>query len=168
MVALYQALGESDVVVTYMAYLGYMIRDIFYRVAHVLIIAIIARTITEDVGALSQKICSYAVGLLWIITLVGLGFDIAYYAEFIAMGGPEYIAAAGTAYTAIVEASYLFAFTLYLITLSVLAVLKQSSKVCSLPHPYKKDLTFNTTPGNPPYAHRRDAIPLPHEPHRPR
>lgn len=133
--ALYQALGESEVVVTYMAYLGYIISAIFYRVAHVLIIAIIARTITEDVGALSQKICSYVVGLLWVITLVGLGFEIAIYAEYMAMGGPEWIATAGAAYTAITEASYLFAFTLYLITLSVLAVLKQSSKVYFKPPP---------------------------------
>ncbi|OBT60980.1 hypothetical protein VE03_09647 [Pseudogymnoascus sp. 23342-1-I1] len=125
--AIFQGLGESEVVVTYMVYLGYMIKEIFGQVALVLIVAIIARTITEDVGAVSQKICTFAVALLWVITIVGLGFDIAYFAEYMAIGGPELIAVSGTVYTAITLASYLLAFTLYLFALSVYAVLKRSS-----------------------------------------
>ncbi|KFY85484.1 hypothetical protein V500_08379 [Pseudogymnoascus sp. VKM F-4518 (FW-2643)] len=123
----FTALGESYVVVTYMIYIGFIFEYIFSRVADVLIVAIIARTITEDVGTLSQKIANWAVGFLWLITIILLGFDIASYAEYMAIGGPEYIAYGGRLYTAIILSSYLFAFTLYLSALAIFAVLKRRS-----------------------------------------
>lgn len=116
-----------------MIYIGFIFEYIFSRVADVLIVAIIARTITEDVGALSQKIANWVVGFLWLITIILLGFDIASYAEYMAIGGPEYIAYSGRLYTAIIQSSYLFAFTLYLSALAIIAVLKRRSMVCFSP-----------------------------------
>lgn len=126
---IFTALGESRVEVTYLVYIGYMIKDIFYQVANVLIVAIIARTITEDVGALSQKLTSFGIGFLWTISLIVLGFDIAVYAEYLAIGGAEEIAGRGFLYSSMILASYLFAFTLVLSALAVFAVLKGRSMV---------------------------------------
>ncbi|KFY30427.1 hypothetical protein V493_01921 [Pseudogymnoascus sp. VKM F-4281 (FW-2241)] len=121
------ALQETETEVTYMLYLGFMIQAVFSVVADVLIVAIIARTITEDVGVLSQKITSFCIGLLWTIAIIELGFTIAVYAEIMALGYTERIAAEGMLYTNITHVSYLFAFTLYLVVLAILAVLKRSS-----------------------------------------
>jgi hypothetical protein len=145
--AVFLALGESFVEVTYLIYIGYIIQDFFARAGNVLIVAIIARTITEDVGAVSQKIASYAIGLLWTITTVGFGFTIAVYAEVMSLGYVENIASDGQLYTYILEASYLFALALFLTALAIAAVLKRSSKVCSTsPTPTHKKRTPILTP----------------------
>ncbi|KFY71935.1 hypothetical protein V499_07907 [Pseudogymnoascus sp. VKM F-103] len=125
---IFMAMGESFVEVTYLIYIGYLIQGFFSRVANVLIVAIIARTITEDVGTVSQKIASYAVGLLWTITTISFGFLIAVYAEVMSMGYVERIASDGQLYTLILEASYMFALALFLTALAIFAVLKRSSK----------------------------------------
>ncbi|KFY05760.1 hypothetical protein V491_09032, partial [Pseudogymnoascus sp. VKM F-3775] len=124
---IFSALGESEVAVTYLVYIGYIIKEIFWTIASVLIVAIIARTIAEDVGALSQKIATFGIAFLWTISIIVLGFSIALYAEYIAMGGAEYIATMGYIYSSIIWASYLFAFTLFLCGLAVFAVLKRRS-----------------------------------------
>ncbi|ELR03726.1 hypothetical protein VC83_05810 [Pseudogymnoascus destructans] len=124
---IFMALGESYVTVTALIYIGYIIQDFFARVANVLIVAIIARTITDDIGTVSQKIASYAVGLLWTITTVSFGFTIAVYAEVMSLGYVESIASDGQLYTSILEASYMFAFALFLTVLAIFAVLKRSS-----------------------------------------
>ncbi|OBT86735.1 hypothetical protein VE02_06251 [Pseudogymnoascus sp. 03VT05] len=126
--AIFFAMGESYVEVTYLIYIGYIIQEFFARVANVLIVAVIARTITEDVGAVSQKIANYAVGLLWIITTIGFGFSIAVFAENMSLGYSERIASDGRLYTSILEASYMFALALFLTTLAIIAVLKRNSK----------------------------------------
>lgn len=94
-----------------------------------LIIAIIARTITEDVGMVAQKFASFGVGALWAITTISFGFIVAYYAEALSMGYPEGVVLQGVQYTGIIEASYSLLLVLFLCVLAVVAVLKRSSKV---------------------------------------
>lgn len=113
-----------------MFYLAYIFQVFFSRIGYVLIVAIIARTITEDVGVLSQKLTTFAVGLFWVISLVDIGFAIAWDAELMAMGYVEEIAVLGSLYMDILLSSYLFAFTLFLSVLAILAMIKRRSKVC--------------------------------------
>ncbi|KFX96291.1 hypothetical protein O988_05396 [Pseudogymnoascus sp. VKM F-3808] len=121
-------LQESEAVVTHLFYLAYIFQVFFSRIGYVLIVAIIARTITEDVGVLSQKLTTFAVGLFWVISLVDIGFAIAWDAELMAMGYVEEIAVLGSLYMDILLSSYLFAFTLFLSVLAILAMIKRRSK----------------------------------------
>jgi hypothetical protein len=130
------ALGEDKFVTTYLIYLAYIFEDLFARLGQVLIMAIIARTITEDLGVLSQKITSFFIGLLWLVAIAGFGFQTAVYASVISHGRPDEIGGLGSLYMGITFASYLFFISLYLAVLAIMAVFKRNATVCAPPYPF--------------------------------
>jgi hypothetical protein len=123
------ALTETDFETTYLYYLMYIFQSFFSTLGQVMIIHIIARTITEDLGTVSAKVTSFFIGLLWILAIVDFGFVTAEYAEVISQGRADGTASLGWLYVSITYASYTFFISIYLAILAILAILRRSSTV---------------------------------------
>jgi urea transporter len=100
-----------------------------------MIVAIIARTILEDMSHGSGKLAFFSnalIGLLWVLALIAFSFYAALYGQFIAGNAPQ-ITNDGSKYTTVFYSAYIFGISMYLAILACVAVFKRPSKVYS-PH----------------------------------
>lgn len=104
----------------------------FYLVGDIMIVAIIARTILEDMGSGTGKLASFSnglIGLLWMLAIIAFNFYAAFCGQFIAIGGVSNITNEGSKYTAVFYSAYIFVISMYLAILACMAVIKRRSKV---------------------------------------
>lgn len=115
--------------------IAFIFERLFSLIGDTMIVAIIARTILEDMSHGSGKLAFFSnvlIGLLWVLALVAFSFYAALYGQFIA-GNASQITNDGSKYTAVFFSAYIFGISMYLAILSCVAVFKRPSKVYS-PH----------------------------------
>jgi hypothetical protein len=107
---------------------------LFSLVGDIMIVAIITRTILEDMGCGSGKLAMLSnilIGLMWLLALVSFSFYAARYGQFLSNGTTTQITNDGSKYTSVFYSAYIFGFSMYLSILSCVAVVKKRSTVYS-------------------------------------
>ncbi|KFY71672.1 hypothetical protein V499_08150 [Pseudogymnoascus sp. VKM F-103] len=110
--------------------IAFIFERLFSLIGDIMIVAIIARTILEDMSHGSGKLAFFSnvlIGLLWVLALVAFSFYAALYGQFIA-GNASQITNDGSKYTAVFFSAYIFGISMYLAILSCVAVFKRPSK----------------------------------------
>lgn len=135
------AMVESGYHVTSQFVIAFIFERLFSLVGDIMIVAIIARTILEDMSCGSGKLASVSnglIGLLWVLGIVSFSFYSALYGQFLATGGASKITNDGSKYTTVFYSAYIFAISMYLSILGCVAVIKRRSKVYSPQHPCRR------------------------------
>lgn len=107
---------------------------LFSLVGDIMIVAIITRTILEDMSCGSGMLAILSnclIGLMWLLALVSFSFYAAVYGQTISNGYATQVTSDGSKYTSVFYAAYIFGFSMYLSILSCVAVVKKRSTVCS-------------------------------------
>lgn len=119
---------------------AFIFERLFSLIGDIMIVAIIARTILEDMSHGSGKLAFFSnalIGLLWVLALIAFSFYAALYGQFIARNSSQ-ITSDGSKYTTVFYSAYIFGISMYLAILSCVAVFKRPSKVYSPHHPRRR------------------------------
>lgn len=118
--------------------IAFIFERLFSLIGDIMIVAIIARTILEDMGHGSGKLAGFSngiLGVLWAIGLVSFSFYAALYGQLVANGSASKTTSDGSKYTTVFYSVYIFGISMYLSILACIAVIKRPSKVYILSSP---------------------------------
>lgn len=125
---------ESGYYATSSFLISFIFERLFSMIGDIMIVAIITRTILEDLSCGSGKLAMVSnglIGLLWSLGIIAFSFYAAFYGQFMADGSVSDTTNDGLKYTAIFYSAYIFTISMYLTILAFVAVIKRRSKVYS-------------------------------------